>query len=489
MSLEDKLHSKLAAYMRGPQWVRSVAGASYRALPDRVKYGPRFADFQRQAARDPGAAPLEMIEARLDPLIRHAVTTVPAWMPFRDLADDPRPSLLRLRDLPAVGKTDIKEALPQFLSQACTTAERLPMFTGGSTANPMAFFLERGTSRPRESAYARMIDRRYLGTQSGDWTLSLRGRTVASATRATGRFWVTEPIKRHLILSSDHLEERYMPRYCEVLARLRPRLIHAFPSALYPLARWLADHPLPAFSENVRGILLTSENVYQFQEDLFRRVFPCPVIRHYGHSERAIQGVSLHDDSRYHFWPLYGLVELLDARGDPIEQPGQIGEIVATGFDNRVMPFIRYRTGDLGTWATSPGSGDRLSMVLERIEGRMQEFVVCSDRRLVSITTLGAAHFSELARVQAIQFEQREPGRLMLKVVAATALTANESEAIARAILEKTQGGCTVQVIAVPSIERTGRGKQRMLIQHLDLAGYFGTSITPQMEESLLSDA
>ena len=114
--------------------------------------------------------------------------------------------------------------------------------------------------------------------------------------------------------------------------------------------------------------------------------------------------------------------------------------------------------------------------VVERIEGRMQEFLVCRDHRLVSITTMGAAHFDELAGVEAIQYEQSEPGRFVLKVVSRHPLGAAVKEKIARAVEEKTQDGCTASVEEVDRIPRTARGKQQMLLQHLDISGFLGAA-------------
>jgi phenylacetate-CoA ligase len=110
----------------------------------------------------------------------------------------------------------------------------------------------------------------------------------------------------------------------------------------------------------------------------------------------------------------------------------------------------------------------------ERIVGRLQEFVVCRDHRLVSITTIGVAHFAELSQVDAIQYEQREPGRLVLKLACAEKLDPAALARIAQAVERKTQGGCDVTVEQVARIERTPRGKARMIVQHLDVRRYFG---------------
>jgi phenylacetate-CoA ligase len=496
MAFEDRLHASLGLYMQAPEWVRALGGRLYRTMPQRVRFGARHGRFLSDAQSAPRNIRWENIAWRLEASL-HAAAAVPAHADhIQHLLNLRRDPLERLRELPLLTKADIKADLAAHLHPAFDAAQRLPTFTGGSTAEPMSFCLHRHVSRPKESAYLRHIEHHLLGALPTDWALSLRGRTVAGAGAPGERLWTTEPIKRHLLFSSDHLEPRFMPAYVQALERLRPPLIHAFPSALYPLARWLDQHPAPAWTEQVKGVLLTSENVYDFQTALLQRVFPnARIVTHYGHSERVLMAVAAGAEARTEFFPLYGLPELVDAQGRVIDEPGVLGEIVGTSFDNHVMPFLRYRTGDMGIWATAPRYGDRTvntdagsaRFAMQRIEGRCQEFVVCADHRLVSITTLGAAHFHELSQVDRIQFEQRQPGRLTLKVVAFNGLRAADKLRMATAVRDKTQGGCEVDVEEVVCIERTARGKQRMLIQHLDLSHYLGAAVTPERERALVT--
>ncbi len=486
MALEDLLHPLLSRYMQAAPALREGAGYLYRQLPNRLKYGRRYRQFSEEASLGLDGVDAKLVERKLAMTLHVACSTVPALRAWRHLAVDTRSAFERLHELPLRSKLDIKADLQSQLAQGVPRHRAMQTFTGGSTANPMLFFLERSTSRPRETAYFHWIERHLLERRAEDWVLSLRGRTVPGAARPGGDWVVLEPIKRHIILSSDHLEPRFMPRYVEALRRCRPRLIHAFPSALYPLARWLQEQPCPEFTDGVRGILLTSENVHDFQLELLARVFSCPIVSHYGHSERVVMGCSDAPGRPYRFWPLYGWLELVDVDGRPIEQVGQVGEIVGTSFDNSVMPFVRYRTGDLGSWAEAPVPGRALR--LERIQGRLQEFVVCADHRLVSITTLGAAHFSELSAADAIQFHQSEPGRIELHLVARRPLSARESEAVAAAVRAKTQGGCTVRVVETTSLHRTPRGKQPLLVQKLDLTRYFGSAQEAVLEPERSGD-
>ncbi len=494
MALEDRLHASLGIYMRAPGWVRGIGGRLWRAVPDRLRHGARHVDFVRDARRAGAGIGWDEIAQRLDATLQ-AASHVPAYAlhaeRLRDRRIDP---LQRLRELPLLDKSALKADLQRYVRTGSSPDDRLQTFTGGSTAQPMLFYLQRHVTRPKESAWLARIEAELMGVRRADWALSLRGRTVASAARHGGALWTTEPVKRHLLFSSDHLEADFMPAYVQALRRLRPRHIHAFPSALHPLARWLREHPAPDYTEQVASVLLTSENLYDFQHALLAEVFPnARIVRHYGHSERVLLALGTSGSAQVAFEPLYGLPELVDAQGRVIDVPGIAGEIVGTSFDNHVMPFLRYRTGDIGTWAEAPDySGNcagRRRFVMQRIEGRSQEFVVCADRRLVSITTLGAAHFDALAAVDSIQFEQREPGVVQLKVVKAGGLADGERTRIATAVREKTQGGCRVEVLVVPQIERTARGKHRMLVQHLSLDDHLGAAITPARQQRLLEEA
>lgn len=468
-AIEDLLHPYLGRYLDAPDWLKASAGSAYRKLPASVRLGGAYERFRAEVAGASDTGPTRKLEAAL----AWALETVPAYAPFKALAKGGRDPREVLASLPVTDKLDIKRNPERYLSRALPPSARLEACTGGSTRHPMRFFLQKHVTRSKEYAYMQDFRER-VGPDIGELALAMRGRSVPTAAEPGGRLWMLEPIRRQLVLSSDHLERRYMPRYAEALARHRPAWIEAFPSALYPLARWLAENPLPEFTAKVRGVMLFSENVHEPQLAKIREVFRCPVIAHYGHSERVLMAGTLPGDDRYFFWPQYGHLELLDERDRPVTEPGRMGFIVGTSFDNQVMPFVRYRTGDLGVLSERGHPDLPGHAACERIVGRLQEFVVCRDRRLVSITTLGVAHFPEMAAADAIQYEQREPGRLVLKVAAERGLDAAALGRMAAAVEKKTQGGCEVEAVQVPRIERTPRGKARMIIQQLDVRPYFG---------------
>jgi phenylacetate-CoA ligase len=468
VAIEDLLHPLLGRYFGAPGWARTAAGHLYNRLPRSFRLGGAYEEFAAAIERTrQGDAAAAYSREKLGETLAWAIETVPAYRVHRRLLAQGRDPREVLRMLPLTGKLDIKRDPARYLSEAAPRSAALATFTGGSTSMPMRFWLQKHVTRPKEYAFMRDFRRR-VGAEEGEDVLALRGRLIPGAgnSRAAGAY---EPIRRHLMLSCEHLARAWMPQFAQALERYRPTVIEAFPSALFPLARWLEAHPLPRFTDGVKGVMLFSENVYGFQMETFRRVFGCPIVAHYGHSERVLMAATLPEDDRYFFWPQYGWAEIVDARGRRVTQPGRLGYVVGTSFDNRVMPFVRYRTGDL---AMVGGDGHPHLPgfpVVEGIAGRLQEFIACRDGRLISVTALGTAHFPELSGVDAMQYEQFAPGELVLKVVAPAALGAREERRIAQAIEARTEGGCRVAIAQVDRIERTRRGKARMLVQHLDL--------------------
>lgn len=302
MSFEDRIHRCLSAYIASPQWFKSSARRVYSWLPVRLRRGARYGEFCRLlAVRDSGGLAM-VCRNKLSETLTWAIETVPAYRGYRRLFDALDTPAEALRQLPTVSKMQIKNDLERYLSTRMPHRMRLPALTGGSTANPMLFYLEKGVSRAREYAFMDNFHAR-SGFEADELVLSLRGQTVPTAKAEGGCLWMHEPIKRQLILSSDHLERRYMSEYMAAMRQWKPRYVEAFPSGVYALARWLADRPEPEITERIRGVMMYSENVYDFPMRLFRQVFGCPVLKHYGHSERVLMAATMPDDERYFFWP------------------------------------------------------------------------------------------------------------------------------------------------------------------------------------------
>jgi phenylacetate-CoA ligase len=156
MAIEDFLHPLLKHYLEAPRWLKaSAAGRAYAWLPQSVRLGSAYDTFRDELAASQGAVAVRDLATRkLEATLRWAIETVPAYRQYRSLlarGGDPRELVAQL---PVTGKLDIKRDPARYLSSAMPASRRLEMFTGGSTRNPMQFYLQkqRASVRVRKQA-------------------------------------------------------------------------------------------------------------------------------------------------------------------------------------------------------------------------------------------------------------------------------------------------------------------------------------------------
>ncbi|WP_394938155.1 phenylacetate--CoA ligase family protein [Psychromicrobium sp. YIM B11713] len=195
-------------------------------------------------------------------------------------------------------------------------------------------------------------------------------------------------------------------------------VLSAPPTSLCTLARHVIDTigTLPT----VRLALFSGEACYPDQQALLRRAFPGIEVRSIGYASvdaGILAGPVLDDeDPRVHqvFTP-DKLVEILDPEtGEPIEDVGRPGRVVATDLVRRLMPVIRYPVGDLAEWVDFPSR--RLRLLGRADEGaRVGPVTVYLDdlRGMVSATDTDGV----VSGMQVVLRHHDERDRLILRLV------------------------------------------------------------------------
>jgi phenylacetate-CoA ligase len=160
---------------------------------------------------------------------------------------------------------------------------------------------------------------------------------------------------------------------------VRPYLVHAHPSTIYHLALHVRDCHGP--SRAFRIFESSGEILDQRQRETISQVFLCDIINRYGLAEIGVVAyqINRHDPSLVVFesfvWPEVAPSEGTD---DLPHHPGtRVGELILTGLKNRMMPLIRYRSGDVATLAETPQG-----LVIRELVGRVHDVVDIGGRRV-----------------------------------------------------------------------------------------------------------
>jgi phenylacetate-CoA ligase len=370
-------------------------------------------------------------------------------------------SLDDMNRFPTIDKQIVTENVLEMCTRSVNGRDVDYGSTGGTSGTPLHFYLDANRSLA-EYAYLTASWER-VGYRLGMPMAVIRGRIVRP--KRNGFRHEYDPILRHHYYSNFHMTHTNMKLYLEHIRRIGPCMLHAYPSSGQTFARFIIGTGEQA-PQNVKGVLLESENVYSDQVSDIERAFGCRTFSSYGHSEKCVLAAQCEHSQNYHVWPTYGYFELLNAQGEPVKTAGQEGEIIGTGFINTVMPFIRYRTGD---WATYVGEYckecGREHILLTDIKGRWpQGELVAIDGSIVSMTALNP-HDDTLANVSEYQFHQSIPGRATLCIVANGSLDEKEQQRILNNMNRRLQGQVVLDIQIREKLVKTVQGKQPRVIQ------------------------
>lgn len=410
---------------------------------------------------------------KLGKLLKHAYENVPYYRRVfdeRGLKPEDIQDFSDLQKLPYLTKDVIRKNINDLKARNYPDNKFEYVTTSGTTSgamSPLGFYYEKGVSRAREWAFIKtQWDR--IGYHFWDKCAVLRGY-VSRATDKS-KFFDYSLFGRWLILSPFLMSDKNLSNYIDKLREFEPKYIQAFPSEIYIIAKFMKENDIDPFP-SVKALLCGSENLYEWQRKLLEGVFDCRVYCWYGHAEQAVLAGECEVSSNYHIFPEYGIVELVDSSDKIITSGNKLGEIVATGLNNDIMPLIRYRTMDLARISDIDCECRRNYRMITQIEGRLQEMIIAKDKRLISVTAILAAikRLESFPQLKNVQFVQEKAGLLKIKIVKGSNYSDEDENEILTSIDKNFRGSLKAEIEYVDHIPTTVGGKHMFLIQKLDV--------------------
>ena len=407
--------------------------------------------------------PLERLEAlrlqRLRALLDHAGAQVPYYRDlFARLGFDPQAvtSLGDLQRLPFLTKTEIRANTEDLKS---AQAQGLARFnTGGSSGEPLVFFI--GKERVSHDVAAKWRATRWWGVDIGDPEIVLWGSPIELSSQDRVRQW-RDALMRTQLLPAFEMSAEKVAGFIDVIRRTRPAMLFGYPSAFAHIARQAESQGIRLDDLGIKVAFVTSERLYDHQRELIERVFGCPVANGYGGRDAGFiahqcpsGGMHLtHEDI---------VVEIVDAQGRVLPH-GESGEIVVTHLATRAFPFIRYRTGDVGTLDPKPCACGRTLPLLKEIQGRSTDFLVAQDGTVMHGLSL-IYIVRDLAGVRQFKIVQESLEQTDILLVTDERFDPANLAAVERGAKARLGAGVTVNVRLVSEIPPEKSGKYRYVV-------------------------
>lgn len=283
------------------------------------------------------------------------------------------------------------------------------------------------------------------------------GRMVVTDPESKGPFYRFNRIENQVYFSAFHLSPENAAGYVEGLRKHGIQWMTGYAVSHYLLARHIIEQGLKV--PPLKAVITTSEKLTSEMRAVMERAYQCKVFEEYSSVEN-VMFASECEHGRLHVSPDAGIVEILRADGIPVE-PGEVGEVVATGLMRHYQPFIRYRMGDLAAWDAAPCPCGRQMPVLKEVVGRVEDVVVGPDgREMVRFHGV----FVNQPNIVEGQIIQEALDQIRVKVVPTPAFSAADRDDIVLRVQQRLGSQVQVTIEKVTTIPRSRAGKLQAVI-------------------------
>ena len=304
----------------------------------------------------------DIMNKRLASIVEFAGSNVPYYKDlFKQKGFDHfkiRKDVRYLEDLPYLTKDIVREQGARLLSQDLVGLRYHNMKTGGSTGLSAHFFYDQ--EAVDYSAAVTLYARERVGKMKyhSELHFACRFPDAVKPIKWSREDWKCLAMNRSNIFF-DRLDANGLDEMWKTLEQRQPYLVHAHPSTIHALASHI--HRTIKKGKAFTIFESSGELLELHQLEMISTALCCKVINRYGLAELGVMAYQLNGEG-------HGL-QVLDSEGWPESLPaGEAGEheLVFTGFRNKLMPLIRYRTGDMAK-VDECSDGFYLSSVMGRI--------------------------------------------------------------------------------------------------------------------------
>lgn len=347
-------------------------------------------------------------------MVAHAAETVPFWQERLAAAGLSVAEAQRAPGffaIPPLEKSDLRSQREELIALPYRQAELTRKKTSGSTGVSVEVYVDEYAQQFKRGCTLRSDE--WCGWRLGDPMAMVWGNppTLARGWRARLRNALLE---RRYALDTLKMGRADMARFAEELRRRPPGMLFGHAHSLYLLANFLRQEQITDLRP--RGIISSSMVLHDFERRVIEAVFGCRVTNRYGCEEVSLIACECERHDGLHVNADNVLVEIVRPDGTPAA-PGETGAILVTDLVNRAMPILRYRVGDLAAPSTRRCPCGRGLPLVERIEGRIADYVLLPSGEMISGISLTENFAMLVPGVVQLQIIQETLTELVFRIV------------------------------------------------------------------------
>ncbi|MBZ0333692.1 phenylacetate--CoA ligase family protein [Marinobacter sp. AL4B] len=365
--------------------------------------------------------------------------------------------LTDIERIPVTTKQDIRNGGDQFISDQLEKQALVSAKTGGSTGVSLNLYFDE-TCQEKRNAAQLMADR-----WSG-WDLGMKRASVWGNPPVPGS--VKQKLRHNLLdrtvyLDTMDLNDQSMSSFVERWRKEKPGAVFGHAHSIYIFAKYLLQKGITDLRP--QGIVATSMMLLEHERASIEQAFGCKVTNRYGCEEVGLIACECEQHNGMHINLPHVYVEFLDANDRPVTQ-GEPGKVVVTDLNNFAMPLIRYRVEDVGVFGERVCECGRGFPLLERLEGRVADFLRLPAGGQVSGISLVERTLTKVPGIEQMQLIQEQINEVAINRVKGREYTEKTDKELEQAMREVFGEEVVLTINDVEEIPQEASGKYRFSI-------------------------
>jgi phenylacetate-CoA ligase len=330
------------------------------------------------------------------------------------------------KKIPIRSKKYIHDYSDQLISNNHKKESLIPFKTGGSTGKSVTVYYD----------YTAMEKGVGSSLRSFNWTGWKLGEPI-------GRVWgnpvlprtIKEKLRNILIepqfyLDTMNLHDETVHDFAHEWEKNKPTLLHGHSHSLYMFAQFCKKLNIKDIKP--KGIISTSMMLIPSERKVIEDIFECKVTDLYGCEEVGLIGCECEEHNGMHLNMENNYVEFINSQENDTASAEE-GAIVVTNLNNKAMPIIRYKIEDVGIPSNRFCKCGRNLPLIERVTGRVADFLVRKDGSLVAGVSLVERTLTAFPGIDQMQIIQQDLDNIGLNIVQG----AKYSEATERQLIDE----------------------------------------------------
>jgi len=240
--------------------------------------------------------------------------------------------------------------------------------TSGSTGIPLKIEKDRNTTAYMDAVMYRSYS--WYKIKPGDKQLRIWGTGI----NATEKFkiYLKDFLLNRIRLSAFDLDRKNFLKFIKIINKFKPTFVYGYAQSVFEFAKFIVDEKIDIRYLKFKAVIVTGEMIFDWQREIIKQAFGCPVVNEYGCTEVGIIAIEC---------PMGGMHIMSDAlfvefikndRASNLKER----EIVVTELNNFYSPLIRYKVGDKGILSNSLCPCGRGFPIMVSVKGRSDEFII-----------------------------------------------------------------------------------------------------------------